>query len=220
MTTPAPTASARWTNKNQKGEFHAKLITVTCHKRHPARQTGSSAQLCDIRRMYFANSLVYWHWNSFITLALKLLRHVHSSDCICLVFWMGNWNSSPPIKFTLLVVATDHRPAVDQGGRKSSGNILFSLLRGGAVSVGENVVGGLSWVPFTVGGLSWLVLVSSWDFRQPKFFSGLIHRKIINPRLQGFPSFLRGKPWLRFVEGLSLFRRKGIITKAMFAPIY
>ena len=90
----------------------------------------------------------------------------------------------------------------------------------GAASVGENVVGGLSWVPFTVGGLSWLVLVSSWDFRQPKSFSGLIHRRIINPRLQGFPSFVRGKPWLRFVEGLSLFRRKGIITKAMFAPIY
>ena len=118
MTTPAPTASARWTNKNQKGEFHAKLITVTCHKRHPARQTGSSAQLCDIRRMYFANSLVYWHWNSFITLALKLLRHVHSSDCICLVFWMGNWNSSPPIKFTLLVAATDHMTCGGSGRKK------------------------------------------------------------------------------------------------------
>ena len=95
-------------------------------------------------------------------------------------------------------------PAVDQGVRKSSGNILFSLLREGAGSVGENAVGRLSWVPLTVGGLSWLALVFSWGYHQLKSFSGLIHRRIINRRLQGFPSnFLRGKPWVRFVRGLS-----------------
>ena len=124
-----------------------------------------------------------------------------------------------PSTFDKIYCSYCHRPHNRQWIREGEKAVkTFSLLRGGAGSVGENCVWGWSWVPFTVGRLSWLALVSSLDSRYPKFFSGLIHRRIIKPRLQGFPShFLRGKPWVRFVVGLSLFLRKGIITKAPLA---
>ena len=65
-----------------KRELNAKAITITCHEYHVARQKGSSARLCDDRRMYC------WDTSNRRT-----------------VFWMANWNPQP---VTVLVAATDH----------------------------------------------------------------------------------------------------------------
>ena len=147
--------------------------------------------------MYFANRPVYWHWNSFIPLALKLMRHFHPSDYIYLVFWTANWNSQFP--------ATDHITCGGSGSEKKQRKHPVQLTERRSWFSWRKCCWTIKLrVPLTVGGLSWLALVFSWGYHQLKSFSGLIHRRIINRRLQGFPSnFLRGKPWVRFVRGLS-----------------
>ena len=83
-------------------------------------------------------------------LHLNSLQNVRDTSNRRTVFaWYFEWQTetSPPpplVQFTLLVAATDHMTCGGLEREKSSGNILFSLLRGGAGSLAENVFGGLS----------------------------------------------------------------------------
>ena len=182
----------------------------------------SSSRLYDISRVYFANRLVYWHWTSFFPLHWNCWNTSTRRTVFCRCNSGGKLKLPDPSTSDQIFCSHCHRPHNLQWIREREKAVeTFSLLRGGAGSVGESVVGWLSWVPLTVGGLSWLALVSSCGYCQPKFFSGLLHRRIIKPLLPGFPyHFLRGKPWVRFVGGLSLFFRKWISSKALFAPIH